>query len=71
MSTKTTIGTLDAFANARRLTTDVTRLAFQRRDRLAAPNPVVFPALGCTWLHLAAPACTASAKMRGMDPSWL
>jgi hypothetical protein len=29
ISTKTTIGTLDAFANARRLTTEVTRLPFE------------------------------------------
>lgn len=36
-----TIGTLDEFANVRGLTTEVTRLAFQRRDGLQTATPDV------------------------------
>src|SRR5260221_8980533 len=36
ISTNTTIGTFDEFANVRRLTTEVTRLPFQGRDGLEA-----------------------------------
>jgi hypothetical protein len=38
MSTNTTIGTLEEFANVRRLTTDVTRLPL-RRETVGAERP--------------------------------
>jgi hypothetical protein len=39
MSTNTTIGTLDEFANVLRLTTEGTRLSFSAEDGLAAVSP--------------------------------
>src|SRR4030081_1415848 len=63
MSTNTTIGTSDEFVNVRRLTTEVTRLRFQRRHRrkkraLGLPG---YPPSWYTW----ASECAAP------DPSWL
>src|ERR1019366_7068742 len=60
ISTNTTIGTLDGFANVRRLTTEVTRLPFQGRDGLEA-RPQRFPGTGRT--------VSLSAKMRRYGPA--
>src|ERR1700686_4313755 len=63
MSTNTTIGTLDEFANVRRLTTEVTRLPFRRRDGLKS-RPLRFPGHRPDRKH-------KRQKCRAPDPSWL
>src|SRR5260370_10310787 len=64
MSTNTTIGTLDELANVRRLTTEVTRLPFRRRDGLKRRPPEVPPGHRPDRKH-------KRQKCRAPHPSWL